>query len=100
MENQILLVPVVITKYTKMKSKFDDKAGNPDIRKNAIHIINNVIANNHDVTFNELVNQFGLEYTDASMRVITGAYLDGYLDSKQSLFNRLYDEWSEYYKQQ
>jgi ABC-type uncharacterized transport system substrate-binding protein len=91
-KNKTLLVPSIIRKYVKMKSLFGNDVNNSELRKNIIYIINNVIINNVNIKFNDLVKQYGIKYTNGSVVVLFGAYIDGYLDSKKDIVNRLYDE--------
>ena len=87
-----LLDPAAIKKYVKMKSIFGDRANDPKLITNTLHIINTVILNNENIAFNKLVDQFGEEYANASVSILFSAYLDGYLDPKQSVVRRLYNE--------
>jgi len=91
-KNKTLLVPSIIRKYVKMKSLFGNDVNNSELRENIIYIINNVIINNVNIKFNDLVKQYGIKYTNGSVVVLFGAYIDGYLDSKKDIVNRLYDE--------
>lgn len=95
-KNKTLLLPSIIGKYIKMKSLFDDRANDSELKKNTVYIINDVIANNINISFKNLVKQYGKEYSNASVVVLFGAYLDGYLDSKKDIVIRLYDEREVY----
>ena len=95
-KNKTLLLPSIIKKYIKMKSLFDNKANDYELGQNTIHIINDVIVNNINIKFKDLVKKYGIEYSNASIVVLFGAYIDGYLDSKKDIVNRLYDERIKY----
>jgi len=95
-KNETLLLPSIIGKYIKMKSLFDDRANDSELKKNTVYIINDVIANNVNIKFNDLVKQCGIKYANASIAILFGAYIDGYLDSKKDIVNRLYDEREVY----
>jgi len=95
-KNKTLLLPSIIGKYIKMKSLFDDRANDLELKKNTVYIINDVIANNINISFKNLVKQYGKEYSNASVVVLFGAYLDGYLDNKKDIVIRLYDEREKY----
>jgi hypothetical protein len=94
-QNEVLLVSSVIKKYTKMKSLFNN-TNDSELRENIIYVINNVIVNNINIPFEYLVKQYGKECANATVVVLFGAYLDGYLDNKSSIVKRLYSEREKY----
>jgi len=82
----------IVGKYVNMKSLFDDKAGDPSIKAKLMPIVTDFFPKNLDISYQELEDRFGKETSIQTIRVLFGAYLDGYLDSFQEPIIRLNDE--------
>ena len=92
-----IISPSIVDKYSKMKSMLGDKAGDVELRKKIKDIIVNFLPLNLDVTFEDLVGDFGEEAANSVVTVLNGAYIDGYLDIDfKNFLDRLYNERDKY----
>ena len=97
-ENEALSIPKsLVSKMVNMKSRFGNKAGDPTIKAKLIPIITDFFPKNQDISFQELEDKFGEETAQQTVKVLFGAYLDGYLDSFQKPITNLYQDYYRKY---
>jgi hypothetical protein len=97
-ENEALSIPKsLVGKMVNMKSRFGNKAGDPTIKAKLIPIITDFFPKNQDISFQELEDKFGEETAQQTIKVLFGAYLDGYLDSFQKPITNLYQDYYRKY---
>ena len=96
-EETMMIPSSLVSKIVNQKSRFGDKAGDPAIKAKLIPIITDFFPKNQDISFQELENKFGEETAIQTIRVLNGAYLDGYLDSFQIPINNLYQGYYKKY---
>jgi hypothetical protein len=98
-EETPMISPAIVNKYTRMKSLFNDKAGNIELREKIKPIVTTFFPKNLDVSYKELVNKYGREVARGVVTVLFGAYIDGYLDHFKDPISRLFNERGDFMKQ-
>jgi len=93
-EEETMTIPSsLVTRYVNMKSVFNDKAKDPELKAKLIPIITDFFPKNQDISYQELVDKFGEETARQTIQLLFSAYLDGRLDRFYTPIDRLYHEY-------
>jgi hypothetical protein len=98
-EETPMIPPALVNRYLRMKSVFDDKAGDIEFREKIKPIVTTFFPKNLDVSYKELVNKYGREVARGVVVFLFSAYIDGYLDHFKDPISRLHNEWRDFMKQ-
>ena len=94
MESDIILPSSQIKRYAKMKTVAN--VTDPKVLSKIMTAFQ-TLSKNQDMSYQEMVDQFGEEAALRTFQILRSAYIDGYADKFQNLQSRLNQETDEFY---
>ena len=94
MDSSFILPPNQIKRYARMKSVAD--VADPEVLSKIMMAFQS-LSKNQDMSYQEMIDQFGEEVALKKSQILTSAWIDGYADRFKDLRDRLSQESNEYY---
>jgi hypothetical protein len=94
MDSSFILPPNQIKRYARMKTVAN--VTDPEVLSKIMMAFQS-LSKNQDMSYQEMVDQFGEEAALRTFQILRSAYIDGYADKFQNLQSRLNQETDEFY---